>query len=142
MIKRKVPSIHAHKSVADIMAMKRVQGIEPQGIDYTSIPISEQEGQHDFNLQRFRAFYQGLLVRRTVLPNDTKKSQPLRQMEFNRQSAMPWGNQFMVTATDKDRLDNPSQIAAVSQRQLAPPSTYGQFYAFMNALSAAFGTIR
>lgn len=81
-------------------------------------------------------------MQRMVLPKDTEHSQALRQLEWNRQASMPWLSHFMVTSTDKERLNNPGQTALVKQRQLAPPSSYGQFYAFMHALSAAFGTIK
>jgi len=39
-------------------------------------------------------------------------------------------------------LNNPAQASFVSQRQLTVPNAYGQFYAFMKALSAAFGTLQ
>ncbi len=112
------------------------------GINYDTVPQSMSEGQRNWGLQKFRHFYQGLHVQRMVLPNDTQNSQALRQLEWNRQAAMPWLSHFMVTPTDAQRLNNPAQTAAMKQRQLAPPSSYGQFYAFMHALSAAFGTIQ
>ncbi len=136
------PSPHRGKTVAQLMAKDHMQGPDPAGINYTTVPHSASEGQRNWALQKFRNFYQGLHVQRMVLPNDTPQSQAMRQLEWNRQAAMPWGNRFMVTPTDAQRLNNVSQQSFVKQRQLAPPSTYGQFYAFMHALSAAFGTIQ
>jgi hypothetical protein len=139
---QKIPCAHHGKTVIQLMVKKELVPPNPSGMTFDTIPQSASEGKNNYGLQRFRAFYQGLLIRKTVLPNDTDKSQAYRQGEWNRQAAMPWGNHFMVTSTDSDRLNNPAQIAAMKQRQLAPPSSYGQFYAFMHALSAAFGTIK
>lgn len=130
------------KSVVQMMVKQHIAPPDGSGINYDTVPHSGKEGQHNWSLQRFRHFYQGLHVQRMILPKDTDKSQALRQLEWNRQAAMPWGNHFMVTPTDAQRLNNPGQTALVKQRQLAAPSSYGQFYAFMHALSAAFGTIK
>lgn len=125
-----------------MMVKQHLQPPDGAGINYDVVPQSLIEGQRNFGLQKFRHFYQGLNVQRMILPNDTKQSQALRQLEWNRQASMPWGNHYMVTPTDAQRLNNPGQTALVKQRQLAPPSSYGQFYAFMHALSAAFGAIK
>jgi hypothetical protein len=127
-VKQMIPSRLAHPTAS--------------GINYDVVPFSESDGARDYALQRYRNFYQGLNVRRMVLPHDVKQSQAVRQSEWNRQSSMPWGSVFMVTPTDKERLSNPGVAAARKQKQLAPPSSYGQFYAFMKAMSAAFGTIK
>ena len=87
-------------------------------------------------------------IMRVVLPQDghsddaIKKAQAGRQAEWYRQSAMPWGSNFMHTPTDAQRLNNPAQYSAVRQRQLTIPNSYGQFYAFMRAMSAAFGSLQ
>jgi hypothetical protein len=86
--------------------------------------------------------FMGNVYSRIVLPHDTAKSQPGREAEYWRQSAMPWGSAFMSTPTDAQRLNNPSQSSFTKQRQLSIPNTYGQFYAFMHALSAAFGNLQ
>ena len=87
--------------------------------------------------------WMGMVKTRVVLPKDKDipKAQAARQAEFFRQSAMPWGNNFMVTPTDAERLNNPAQSAFVKQRQLNVGSDYGRFYAFMHAMSAAFGNL-
>lgn len=98
--------------------------------------------------------FRGMILPRVELPSDSKpgaigdnrsdqvqKAQAKRQGEWNRQSAMPWGSQFMHTQTDKQRLNNPAQASFLAQRQLTVPNTYGQWYAFMHALSAAFGNL-
>lgn len=86
--------------------------------------------------------FMGNVYTRYNLPHDTAQSQSNRANEFFRQSAMPWLSAFMVTSTDAQRLNNPAQTAFVNQRQLTIPNTYGQFYAFMHALSAAFGNLQ
>ena len=133
---------HKGKTVAQMMLAEKIVKPNSAGINFDVVPHSTSEGAHNYGLQRFRAFYQGLHVQRMVLPNDVKESQIGRQYEWNRQSSMPWGNSFMVTPTDKGRLSNPAVSAARKQRQLTIPDSYGQFYAFMKALSAAFGTIQ
>ena len=84
-----------------------------------------------------------MVPRHMVLPKDDLdgKAQAARDAEWYRQGAEPWKSHFMVTPTDPQRLNNPAHSAFVKQRQLSPPSTYGQFYAFMHALSAAFGNL-
>lgn len=137
-----MPSPHRGKSVMQMIVKQHLAPPDSAGINYDVVPQSLGEGQKNFALQKFRHFYQGLKVQRMVLPKDTEHSQALRQFEWNRQASMPWGNHFMITPTDAQRLNNPGQTALVKQKQLAPPSSYGQFYAFMHALSAAFGTIK
>lgn len=139
---RKIPCLHHGKTVTQMMVKGELTSPNPSGINYDTVVHSTQEGAHNWSLQKFRNFFQGLQVRRLELPNDTKDSQGYRQGEWNRQASMPWGNHFMVTQTDGQRLNNPSQQAFVSQKQLAPPNSYQQFYAFMHALSAAFGTMK
>lgn len=108
---------------------------------YTS--FSEEEGQRDYkittniNEQNFR----GMTV--TAVGNKlTSPNVKVKRDEYFRNAVMPWNSQFMFTPTDKDRLNNPAQQSFVSQRQLTVPNAYGQFYAFMKALSAAFGTLQ
>jgi hypothetical protein len=78
---------------------------------------------------------------RVVLPYDTKDAMMARSLEWRRQLAQPWGNVFMQTNTDGRRLNNMGQTAYIAQRRLTIPNSYGQFYAFMHALSAAFGQL-
>lgn len=86
--------------------------------------------------------FMGNVVTRLVYPHDKTGSQQEREREWFRQSAMPWGDQFMQTPTDPQRLNNPQQQSFVKQKQLTIPDSYGQFYAFMHALSAAFGNLQ
>lgn len=90
----------------------------------------------------------GTIVRKPYAETDTGRAvsnapeQSDLQKEWFRQAAMPWGNNFMPPPPNNEkRLNNPSQQSFVKQRQLNIGSTYGQFYAFMHALSAAFGTL-
>lgn len=86
--------------------------------------------------------FMGNIVTRVELPKDTgDHNQESRDKEFFRQSAMPWGNTWMSTPNQAQRMNNNSQASFVKQRQLSVPNTYGQFYAFMQALSAAFGNL-
>lgn len=108
---------------------------------YTS--FSEEEGTRDFKITRnineinFRGMTVNAVGNKLVTPNVQQK-----KIEYFRQLRMEWNNQFMVTPTDKERLNNPAHQSFVSQRQLTTPNVYGQFYAFMRALSAAFGTLQ
>lgn len=129
-------------TVAQIMAARKIQPPVGAGVYTTTVPISATESKQNFGFAKFRNFYQGLIVRRMELPNDTKQSQAYRQIEWDRNAAMPWNNRYSNSPTDKERLNNPSQKAAVSQKQLWPPNTYQQWYAFMQAMSAAFGSLR
>ena len=113
-------------------------------INYDTVPHSQEEGMRNYNIQRnlSQKNFMGNVVTKVELPNDTPQTQMQRNAEWFRQASMPWGSRFMVTPTDAARLNNNPQASFVKQRQLTPPNTYGQFYAFMHALSAAFGTLR
>lgn len=125
------------------MYSKAIKPPNPYGVNHTVVEQQNvQEGAHDRALQKFRAFYQGLIVRRVELPHDTPQSQAHRQLQWNRQASMPWGNQYMVIPNEQKRLNNPAQQAFVNQQQLAAPNSYKQFHAFMQAMSAAFGSIK
>ena len=123
--------------------------VTPGGINETTIPLSPKESGRNQAIQGFwNAMYtRGAHITRVVLPHDLpgedglEKSQRARQVEWDRQSSMPWGSNFMHTPTDAQRLNNPAMASAMKQRQLTIPSSYGQFYAFMHALSAAFGQL-
>lgn len=105
--------------------------------------FSEQEGARDYKIQtqvnemNFRGMTVNAIYNKLVTPNVEQKRQAYLQ-----QARMDWNNQFMVTPNQAERLNNPAQQQFVSQRQMTVPSTYGQFYAFMHALSAAFGTLQ
>lgn len=86
--------------------------------------------------------FMGNVYKWFTLPNDPENAQTMRRDEYFRQCAMPWGSVFMQTPTDAQRLNNPAQQSFVSQRQLSVPNTYSQFYAFMHAMSAAFGQLK
>lgn len=145
MIGQKNPSVYKGMNIDQMRKFAAHSLVEPNPYGYNpNVTATEnpKEGQHNYQLQRFRNFYQGLRVRRVILPHDTSKSQAMRQSEWMREASMPWGNQRMQTPTDANRLNNPSQQAFVSQKQLGIPNTYQQFYAFMHAMSAAFGNLK
>lgn len=138
------------------MVKSHLAPVTPGGMNYDTVPQSAEESARNNAIQSFwnGMNYRGNIVTRVVLPNDAQKNavgddrseqirraQAGRQAEFMRQSAMPWGSQFMRTSTDAQRLNNPAQSSFVKQRQLTVPNTYGQFYAFMHAMSAAFGNL-
>lgn len=116
---------------------------EQAGINYSTVPISAVESRRNWNIQANlgQKNFQGDMITRVELPKDVQGSQQARELEERRQLAQPWESVFMVTPTDGKRLNNYPQQQFVRQKQLAPPNTYGQFYAFMHALSAAFGTL-
>lgn len=99
--------------------------------------------------------FMGNVVTRVALPWDVKpgtkpedahesiiKGQETRAIAQKRQIKMDWFNSFMPDVGQAGRLNNPGMDAMMRQRQLAAPSSYGQFYAFMHALSAAFGNVQ
>jgi hypothetical protein len=127
------------------MVKTHLAPVNSSGINYTvTTSLSPNESRTNYAIQRNLSTknFMGNVVTRVELPHDTDKSQLARTFEERRQLAMPWQNHFMHTDTDGKRLNNPAQKSAVSQRQLVPANTYGQFYAFMHALSAAFGTLQ
>lgn len=133
------------------MVKARLAPMPAGAINPSYTPLDAAESARNYQIAaglRKLAHVTNTRIMRVVLPNDPrseddlKKAQSGRQAEWMRQAAMPWGNSFMHTPTDAQRLNNPAQASAVSQRQLTIPNTYGQFYAFMHALSAAFGTLQ
>lgn len=70
-----------------------------------------------------------------------KKAQAAREAQFRVEASYGRFSQFMVTPTDAQRLNNPAQQSFVQQRQLTVPNTRSQFYAFMHAIAAAFGSL-
>lgn len=122
------------------------QQTNASGINYTTTAaLSPRESQRNYAIQLnlSQKNFQGLMVTRVELPQDEINSQQTRERMQRYQIAQPWQSHFMNTATDKERLNNPAQYSNYNrQRRLVPPNTYGQFYAFMHALSAAFGTLQ
>ena len=108
---------------------------------YTS--FSEKEGARDYkitvnmNEMNFRGMTVNAVGNKLVTHNLQRKRD-----EYFRQLVMDWNNHFMVVPLEAQRLNNPAHMSFVSQRQLTVPNAYGQWYAFMKALSAAFGTIQ
>lgn len=105
--------------------------------------FDEQQGQRDYKIQtninevNFRGQTVNAVYNKLVTNNvKSKRDATVAQARGE------WNNQFMVTPNQGERLNNPAQQSFVSQRQMTVPSTYGQFYAFMHALSAAFGTLQ
>jgi hypothetical protein len=109
---------------------------------YTS--FDEEQGVRDYkiavNLNEMN--WRGMTVTAIMDNPLVSRNVQVKRDAYFRQLVMPWNNNFMVTPTDKDRLNNPAQNSFVSQRQMTVPNVYGQFYAFMKALSAAFGTLQ
>lgn len=108
---------------------------------YTS--FDEEQGARDYQIQRniqdmnFRGLTVTQVHNKLVTPNLRQKRD-----EYFTQLRMEWNNQFMVVPAQAERLNNPMQESFNKQRQLTVPNAYGQFYAFMHALSAAFGTLQ
>jgi hypothetical protein len=105
--------------------------------------LSPAESQRNYKITSWlnSKNFMGNVFTRFELPHDKQESHQHRAQEYFRQAAMPWGSHFMQTPTDPQRLNNPAQSSFVKQRQLNVGSTYGAFYAFMHALSAAFGNL-
>jgi hypothetical protein len=132
------------------MVKHRLAPVPGGSVNPSYVPLDPAESSRNQRIaanMRKIAHVTNTTIMRVVLPNDggtheqEEKAQAGRQAEWYRQASMPWGSQFMRTPTDTQRLNNPAQYSAVRQRQLTIPNTYGQFYAFMHALSAAFGNL-
>ncbi len=134
------------------MIVARQEDTTPSNNSVASLNRAESARNYKIAAHLNQKNFMGMIIQRVVLPHDVapgatdeqaeaaiRKKQAARQAEFYRQASMPWGSHFMQTSTDSQRLNNPAMAAAVKQKQLAPPNTYGQFYAFMHAVSAAFG---
>lgn len=141
-------------SISSTVKAKLAQPVA-SGINSDVVPFSLQQGQRDWNIQKNLSTknFMGNVVTRVELPGDpgdsrkkplplygSVNSQPARVLEERRQLARPWESHFMPAYIN--RLNNPAQAAFIKQPQLAPPNTYGQWYAFMHAMSAAFGTLQ
>lgn len=108
-------------------------------------------------VQQIQANLRGMAFRndwtRVVLPTDDcgcggavsaqsiRQAQEKREVQFRKEVSAARFSNFMVTPTDAHRMNNPAQASFNKQRQLTIPSTTGQFYAFMHAISAAFGSL-
>lgn len=66
----------------------------------------------------------------------------VKKQAYFTQLRMDWNNVFMVPPNQPQRLNNPMQESYMRQKQMSVPNVYQQFYAFMKALSAAFGTLQ
>ena len=115
----------------------------PQYLSPSYTVFSENEGQRDLKIQKsineqnFRGMTVTAVYNKLVSPNlELKKGETFRQVR------MEWNNEFMVVPLQAERMNNPAQSSYMKQRQLTVPNAYGQFYAFMRALSAAFGTLQ
>lgn len=109
---------------------------------YTS--FSEEEGQKDYkitqNIQEMN--FRGNTVTAVYGNKLVTPNVQIKRDEYYRQLVMDWNNHFMRVPLQAERLNNPAHASFLRQPQLTVPNTYGQFYAFMKALSAAFGTIQ
>lgn len=144
MIGQKMPSPYKGLTMQKMVAARLVEN--GAGINQTvTASLSPAESDRNWRIQ------QGLIGKtfssfdhrtRVALPHDQDESMGQRSQEWRRQLAQPWESAFMVTPTDGKRLNNMSQTSFVQQRRLTVGSTYGQWYAFMHALAAAFGTLQ
>src|SRR6266571_1218218 len=73
---------------------------------------------------------------------DYKITTNLNELNFRGLTVTAIMDNRLVTPNVTQRLNNPAQDSFVNQRQMTIPNVYGQFYAFMKALSAAFGTLQ
>lgn len=134
------------------MIAARQEATTPSNNQVASLNPQESKRNYAITARLNAKNFMGMVVTRVVLPKDVpagatddqavhliQKAQAARQTEVYRQASEPWKSRFMMTPTDSQRLNNPGMQQMVSQKQLAPPNTYGQFYAFMHALAAAFG---
>lgn len=140
---RIIPNPFAGMTMAQMVASRLV--VNPEGINTTVTaslsPKESARGQRIGSNLRGMARSSNDARTRVELPYDTKDAMMVRSLEWRRQLAQPWESAFMVTPTDGRRLNNVAQTSFIAQRRLTIPNSYGQFYAFMHALSAAFGNL-
>lgn len=117
---------------------------QPRYLNPSYTSFNQEQGSRDYKITTYLndLNFRGMTVNAImenplVTPNVEHKKQ-----EYYKQLHMQWNNEFMHTPTDINRLGNPAQQSFVAQRQMSIPNVYGQFYAFMKALSAAFGTLQ
>lgn len=135
-------------------AVRMSAGVQaPGGVKQDYIPKATDSAR----VEQIQANLRGIAFRndwtRVVLPGDDcgcggaksahsiQQAQAKREADFRREASYGRFSQFMVTPTDAQRLNNPAQQSFVSQRQLTVPNTTNQFYAFMHAIAAAFGSL-
>jgi hypothetical protein len=106
--------------------------------------FSEEEGSRDYKItQRMQEFnFRGNTVNAVLGNKLVNPNVGVKRDEYFRQLVMDWNNHFMVVPLQAERMNNPAHMSFVRQPQLTVPNAYGQWYAFMKALSAAFGTIQ
>lgn len=133
--------------------MRRLAAPAPGGAKRDYIPFVPENQ----NIQAIQAQLRGVAFRndwtRVVIPGDDcgcggtksassiKQAQARREQQFRKEASYARFSTFMETPTDNQRLNNPAQQSFVQQRQLTIPNTQRQFYAFMHAVSAAFGSL-
>lgn len=121
----------------------------PQGVRTSYTPLDLQESNRNLHISTHlrEKNFRGMDKQNVVLPTDgngkqVAHAQQARKAIYFHNAAMARYSRFMTTPTDMQRLNNPSQQAMVNQRQLRGPNSQSQFYAFMHALSAAFGSLQ
>jgi len=137
--------MNAHTGMAMKQMVQSHLGSQSTGGNSSPNPstLSPAESQRNYKIASWlnQKNFMGNVYTRFIFPGDTEHSHTDRANEYFRQASMPWGSQFMSTPTDAQRLNNPAQSSFVKLPQKNVGSSYGQFYAFMHALSAAFGNI-
>lgn len=118
----------------------------PSGNRIDFIPFSSVEAKRAWgiNANLSAKNFRGWDKQRVVLPSDNQDvagKQLSRRNVYYHNAAMARYSQFMVTPSDAQRMNNPQQASFNRQRQLVGPNSTHQFYAFMHALSAAFGQV-
>lgn len=140
------------------MVKSHLGAVNPTASSNLPAVLDPQESQRNYKIAGWlnSKNFMGNVVTRVALPwdvkagttpeeagEDIKAAQQTRAAQQRAQIRMDWLNVFMPPPpTDSGRLNNPGMDAHMKQRQLAPPNTYGQFYAFMHAMAAAFGNVQ
>jgi hypothetical protein len=142
-----------YSKMINAAVLKNLGAQAPGGVKRDYVPKATDSDR----IENIQANLRGVAFRndwtRVIIPGDDcgcggaasaasiKKAQDAREKQFRIEASYGRFSQFMVTPTDQERLNNPAQQSFVQQRQLSIPSTTGQFYAFMHAIAAAFGSL-
>lgn len=131
------------KSVSHRMGVQSGAGQPKNYIPIYRYAQEQESINAGLNGSLYKNFVEGLT--RIVLPGDGRNPhnrQVERLQEFRRQASTQRFSHFMQVANQADRMNNPSQYAAMHQKQRGGPNSTAQFTAFMRAMQASFGTLQ
>ena len=127
-------------------AVARRRGIiSGAGVPQNNVPVYRYAAQQQAINGQLNGMNVHNMLRDLAIPGDGKnhkKAQAARQARYRYNISGARFSQFMADPSQAQRLNNPSQAAAMTQPQRTGPNSQAQFYAFMRAMAANFGSLR